>query len=90
MHLEMSDLSGPEAPHTFHLCSWCDLRLDEVHGANTMWRPGAPPADPEDLVMSVNLKSRMSSFSAFARLHQSNQLELFHTKCFQIIYALKL
>ena len=59
--LVMSDLTGPEAPHLFHLCSRCDLGLDDVQGVNTKW-PGAPPADPMDLVMSV--KSRMSSVSA--------------------------
>jgi hypothetical protein len=59
--LQMSDLTGPDAPHMFHLCSRCDLGLDDNSGSNTRWH-GAPAAHPNDLVLAV--KSRMSSLCA--------------------------
>lgn len=61
IHLKMSDLTGPEAPHYFRICSRHDLTPNELQGTSTSW-PGAPREHPDDIVMAV--KSRLASISA--------------------------
>lgn len=64
MELACSNLTGPEAPHSFHICLREHLSLEELSGATTVtaW-PGAPPPHGGDLV--VAMKSHMSDRLAF-------------------------
>jgi hypothetical protein len=56
--LELSDLTGPLAPHWFHICKRQDLDLHEFDSPQTSWA-GAPQATGSDIVVAV--KDRMSS-----------------------------
>jgi hypothetical protein len=59
--LQMSDLTGPNAPHLFHVCQRRDLGADDVNGTATKW-VGAPEPHLDDVVLAV--KSRLSSICA--------------------------
>ena len=63
LQLQMANLTGPLAPHWFHICTRKDLDLLELGAPETAW-PGAPTSHPEDIVCAV--KDRMAS----ARVHQ--------------------
>jgi hypothetical protein len=56
--LELSDLTGPRAPHFLHICKRSGLDLHEMDAPPTAWL-GAPPPAGEDIVVAV--KDRMSS-----------------------------
>ena len=58
IQLDMSNLTGPEAPHWFHICSRKDLSPSETNAPYTAW-PGAPASHPDDIVVAV--KDRMAS-----------------------------
>ena len=57
-----SNLTGPEAPHSFHVCLRQDLGSEDFQAEATAW-PGAPPPHRGDLV--VALRSNMSDRKAF-------------------------
>ena len=57
-----SNLTGPEAPHSCHICLRQDLGSEELQAEATAW-PGAPPPHRGDLV--VALRSNMSDRKAF-------------------------
>jgi hypothetical protein len=77
LHLQMGNLTGPLAPHWFHICARKDLDLSELEAPATSW-PQAPPPQPGDIVCAV--KDRMAS----AKAHQVALLvpagELIHLK----------
>ena len=56
--LQMSNLTGPLAPHSFHVCARRDLTAEELD-APCATPPGAPDPHDEDIVVAI--KSRMSS-----------------------------
>ena len=63
LHLQMANLTGPDAPHWFHICNRRDLDLQARDAPETAW-PGAPQPQPGDIVCAV--KDRMAS----PRAHQ--------------------
>lgn len=56
--LDLSDLTGPRAPHWFHICKRKDLDLHEFDAPQTSW-VGAPAPCSDDIVVAV--KDRMAS-----------------------------
>ncbi len=58
----ISHITGPKAPHSFHLCLRQDLSCEELHAEATSW-PGSPPPHGGDLV--VALRSNMSDRKPF-------------------------
>ena len=64
MHFSCSSLTGPEAPHSFHVCLREDLGPQELGPKVlvTAW-PGAPKPQGGDVV--VALRSNMSDLKAF-------------------------
>ena len=63
LQLQMGNLTGPLAPHWFHICNRKDLDATEIDAPETSW-PNAPPSRPGDIVCAV--KDRMAS----GRAHQ--------------------
>lgn len=61
VELEMSNLTGPLAPHWFQVCCRSDLSLDAQEAPNTAFA-GAPASRPDDVVVAI--KDRMSSPTA--------------------------
>jgi len=57
-----SNLTGPKAPHSFHICYREDLSTDELPGEQTAW-DGAPRPRGGDVV--VALRSNMADKKAF-------------------------
>jgi hypothetical protein len=57
--LSLSRLTGPDAPHWFHVCRLKDMGETDVPLTSV---PGMPPPLPDDVVMVV--KERMASVSA--------------------------
>jgi len=62
MDWEGSNLTGPEAPHSFHICARADLSPEEQEAPCTAWR-GAPGPQQGDIVVAV--RSSMSDRQAF-------------------------
>ena len=63
LQLQMGNLTGPLAPHWFHICSRKDLDATEKDSPETSW-PNAPSSRPGDIVCAI--KDRMAS----GRAHQ--------------------
>ena len=62
LQLNLTNLTGPLAPHWFQICSRRDLDVSAMAATETAW-PGAPPSQPGDIVCAV--KDRLASVKAY-------------------------
>lgn len=62
VRLDLTSLTGPRAPHWFHICALKNLDIAEKDCKVTAW-PGAPASHMEDIVMAV--KDRMASTETY-------------------------